>query len=342
MKVFAALLLQVVARAPIRAAWQTTPNMTAQCSTTGGRGGVESSKAWRPPPSSYNQSRFGLHPSYWTPYWTHRGADVLDLPALRRLAVELRQLQPKGTSISNKGGWQSAGNLLEHKLCAQSPAFAGLVNEITYQTKAFLEASVLAAGASPLPPYSVRIQRVWANVNEPGDFNNQHIHGMCHVSGAIFVDSGADAGPSLELLDPRNDLRGPTAALLADRRSATDHAPLPDVWQAGTRELLSIFTRFVPICTLHDRQTLGVGRGMTASPGMAVVFPAWLPHWVRPHAGQALRLSFSFNARVEPDAGAPLHVARPRERVDVAPQRVPARAFLRGGIEPGQVLIPGR
>lgn len=318
MKVFAALLLQVVAQAPIRAAWQTAPNMTAQCSTTGGRGGVESSKAWRPPPSSYNQSRFGLHPSYWTPYWTHRGADVLDLPALRRLAAELRQLQPQGTSISNKGGWQSAGNLLEHELCAQSPAFAGLVNEITYQTKAFLEASVLAARASPLPPYSVRIQRVWANVNEPGDFNNKHIHGMCHVSGTIFVDSGGDAGPSLELLDPRNNLRGPTAALLADRRSAADHAPLPEVW------------------------TPGVGRGMTASPGMAVVFPAWLPHWVRPHAGQALRLSFSFNARVEPDAGAPLHAARPRERVDVAPQRVPARAFLRGGIEPGQVLSPGR
>lgn len=290
-----------------------------------------------PPRGSYDASVFGLQAHFWTPFWTHRpcggggAAQLLDLEDLGRLVQRVRKSNAAGARVSNQGGWQSPGNLLEMPPVAATPVFQALVSEIKRQAREFVHAAAASsatAGVVP-PPFDVQLTRIWANVNTFSDFNNPHTHGAAHVSGVFYVDTGGDADAALELLDPRLNLRGSSAAVLADRRRHNRTAaaatvdggdrPLPAaVWQAGR------------------------GRLVPVQPGLVVVFPAWLPHWVHPHAGKRPRVSISFNLNVVPAATAartPSAADRPTgTNVWVADRKETVREALRALREPGQPL----
>ena len=100
----------------------------------------------------------------------------------------------------------------------------------------------------------------WANINRSGDFNRIHSHGGVHWSGVYYVDDGGSGsnGPDdgqLELLDPRH---------------------------------LSAVTP-TPGFPLSNRVMV------QPEPGLLVLFPGWLEHWVTPYKGKAERISIAFN-----------------------------------------------
>ena len=104
----------------------------------------------------------------------------------------------------------------------------------------------------------------WCNVNRNRNFNRPHVHPNSHWSGVYYVDIGKpdpDITPNgyIEFVDPRN------VAAAAEVPGFTFGDPC----------------FFVP------------------EPGMMLIFPSWLYHWVMPFYGAGERISIAFNARVE-------------------------------------------
>jgi uncharacterized protein (TIGR02466 family) len=99
----------------------------------------------------------------------------------------------------------------------------------------------------------------WANVNPPGARHERHCHPNNFLSGVYYpkVIEGSD---TISFDDPRPHWTMMAPALREQRP-----------------ELSSTVT-------------------LTVEPGMLVVFPSWLVHFVEPNASSAARVSISFNA----------------------------------------------
>lgn len=100
----------------------------------------------------------------------------------------------------------------------------------------------------------------WANVNRDGDYNRMHSHGGVHWSGVYYVEAGQ---------------------------------PDPDIANNGVLELID---------PRRGGGVVGapgfpVGRSLLVvpEPGLLVLFPAWLEHWVTPYRGTGERISIAFN-----------------------------------------------
>ncbi len=112
----------------------------------------------------------------------------------------------------------------------------------------------------------------WANVSRHGHYNTQHVHSGSHWALVYYVatgepESGRALNGVLELRDPR---------------PAAVHGRLPGFM---------------------------FGRALTfqPKPGLLVVFPAWIEHWVHPFYGAGERISIAVNidiANYEIDSGA--------------------------------------
>ncbi len=103
----------------------------------------------------------------------------------------------------------------------------------------------------------------WANVCRTGDYHQPHFHPGNDWSGVYYVATGTDGSEGarsgcIDMLDPR-----PGVGMM--------HSPgLP---YTGT-------VQFKP------------------QPGMILVFPSWLTHYVHPHEGPNERISIALNARM--------------------------------------------
>ncbi len=100
----------------------------------------------------------------------------------------------------------------------------------------------------------------WANINRSGHYNRMHLHPGEHWSGVYYVDIGRPDpqvanNGVIEFPDPR-----PTARAM----------PVP-----GFK---------------FDR-----GISVLPQPGMLLLFPSWLDHWVSPFQGAGERISIAFN-----------------------------------------------
>ncbi|MEM6973578.1 MAG: TIGR02466 family protein [Pseudomonadota bacterium] len=108
----------------------------------------------------------------------------------------------------------------------------------------------------------------WANVSRRGNYNGVHDHPGAHWSGVYYVTAGTpDPGTSakngrLELLDPR-----PAINMLPLQGSVFEQRYLID-----------------------------------PSPGLMIVFPGWLKHFVHPYTGDAPRISIAFNVTIRAGA----------------------------------------
>ena len=103
----------------------------------------------------------------------------------------------------------------------------------------------------------------WANVLGAGAYNIPHTHPDCMWSGVYYVDVGTkpESSPSsgmIEFIDPR---------------TAVDNSSMPGDPFAGKLS-------FDP------------------EPGLMIIFPSWLYHYVHPYHGRGRRVSISFNARL--------------------------------------------
>ena len=98
----------------------------------------------------------------------------------------------------------------------------------------------------------------WANVNAPGTPHTMHSHPNNYLSGVYYVRTQAGAD-TINFHDPRTQtgiIRPPVTELGAENA---------------------------------DQVVVHV------TPGLLVMFPAWLPHSVDPNRSNALRISVSFN-----------------------------------------------
>ena len=136
---------------------------------------------------------------------------------------------------------------------------------------------------------SARLDSMWANVNPAGAYHVPHTHGEAAWAGVYYVRTPARS-PGLVLMDPRGGI--------------------------GNNRPVHVYG------TESDRFTLDV------SAGMLVFFPAWLMHYVEPHAGDEPRVSVSFNIR---------QIVRPRAEV-----RPPRTADTPHFVHVPKVLTPAQ
>lgn len=102
----------------------------------------------------------------------------------------------------------------------------------------------------------------WVNVNERGAYNAPHDHGSFHWSGCYYVTvppSQDERSGNIEFLDPRGGL------------SMGTDAPSP---------IFGGKVRYRP------------------QPGLMLIFPSYLYHWVYPNEEDGSRISVAFNARI--------------------------------------------
>jgi len=115
--------------------------------------------------------------------------------------------------------------------------------------------------------------KAWANVNRRGHYNNLHCHTGSHWSVVYYVATGEE--------EPGHQFNGMLE--LRDPRPAAIHGRLP---------------------------AFMFGRGMNVrpQPGLLVMFPAWIEHWVHPFFGSGERISIAVNidvTRYDVGAGSP-------------------------------------
>jgi len=181
--------------------------------------------------------------------------------------AELRQLilareQAGGNQIhANAGGWHSDFDLLEWPSPAIQTLRGWILEAVRHMIGTTLE-YVNSAGLNRQFNGSIHLQ-AWANVSRKHHFHRLHNHPGNAWSGAYYVDSGTpgnspgEGGGTLELVDPR---------------PFTEMTFVPG----------NPFGQRIPIQPV---------------PGMLVLFPSFLYHFVNPHIGEGERISIAFNAR---------------------------------------------
>ena len=104
----------------------------------------------------------------------------------------------------------------------------------------------------------------WININPPGGYNAPHIHPDALISGTYYVSVPTGANPfggAIEFNVPHPTLNTSNLRVMP---------------------MLADRVRVVP------------------EPGLALLFPGTLPHWVHPNDSDQDRISISFNALIRP------------------------------------------
>lgn len=178
---------------------------------------------------------------------------------LRQVILQKRESIPS-ERMSNAGGWQSPKDL-QH---SDNPFIRELLKRIDL---AVYMISSQCLGEETVRSLDKWKLRVWANVNESGDYNTIHCHAGGVWSGVYYVDKGAS--------DPDRPFSGilsfksPTMAALA-----TNNLNVPE----ALRRL------FPQEYLIHPEN------------GLMLIFPSWLDHQVYPYFGTEPRISISWDA----------------------------------------------
>jgi uncharacterized protein (TIGR02466 family) len=176
--------------------------------------------------------------------------------ALERLILD-RAAQEPSVSLSNAGGWQSGDDFTGWS-GACGAQLIDLIRRLADSATGMQTADGFVGGG---PAWKIH---AWANVNRAGDANSLHHHPGAFWSGVYWVSMDESAGGGeLEVSDPR----GVMPTLYAPQLSFG----LPGCLSAGGSDFI------------------------TPSPGVMLLFPAWLQHAVRPHASRQPRISVAFN-----------------------------------------------
>ncbi|WP_404336316.1 TIGR02466 family protein [Sphingomonas sp. MMS12-HWE2-04] len=176
-------------------------------------------------------------------------------------AIRARRDAADSLARSNVGGWHSATDMLDWG----GPAAAKLAD---FAVKTAIRMSHFDGRDARSLNWEVKM---WANISPPGALNMSHAHPGVLWAAVYYVDmgtppSGDDAGGELFFEDPR--------------------FPVPLMRMPGFR-MLGI-----------DGQPQVNERRWPTQAGDLVLFPAWLRHGVRPHAGAGERISVAMNIDV--------------------------------------------
>ena len=92
-------------------------------------------------------------------------------------AYELRKKDPKGVSISNRGGWQSSGFEVKDENDKLHNFLFNCINgfpHINYKVNFLIYA--------------------WININKPGNYNVKHLHPTNDLSGVLLIKAPQNSG----------------------------------------------------------------------------------------------------------------------------------------------------
>jgi uncharacterized protein (TIGR02466 family) len=189
------------------------------------------------------------------------GVDAINA-GLEQAILQRRRLDG-GNRYSNVGGWQSTSDFFDWP----EPEARTLKSEVIRAVRHInaMPAMMQQQRAADLSQNLVGFRGAgWANVNENGDYNTPHIHSGEQWSIVYYVatgepEPGHPLNGKLELRDPR-----------------------PGAHFGYTRGF-----------------TFGQPLEIDPKPGMMVVFPAWLEHWVHPFYGRGRRISIAMNMTIE-------------------------------------------
>lgn len=183
---------------------------------------------------------------------------------LLRMLLQRETTSPSN-DYANMGGWHSSGDLLEWPV----PEIVPLRNWISEALNKMVQATGQlpeVAGRSAPPKGSFRIT-AWGNISRRGNYHRMHNHPNSAWSGCYYVtglgtNSNAknSMGGLLELYDPRH------------------FAEMVDV--PGSPYGQRVLIRPVP--------------------GLMVLFPSWIYHFVHPTDFDGERVSIAFNAAWRP------------------------------------------
>ena len=184
-----------------------------------------------------------------------------NLDNLLKEIYEWREADEEDVVRSNNGGWHSPTDIFKKTT-------PGLVHVCQTMIKCFASATKEVAPNFKPEAHSMKGEG-WVNVNPQYGFNVPHDHPGYTWSGVYYVslpekeDKKSRSG-CIELLDPRMN----TAAMATDI----------------SRDSLY----FSPKRTLFPK------------PGMILVFPSYLRHWVYPNDEEFDRISMAFNFKYAP------------------------------------------
>lgn len=122
----------------------------------------------------------------------------------------------------------------------------------------------MTAFATDQPDVSGELEaKGWANVLGYGNYNAPHDHPNAMWSGVYYVDAGTypEEHPDSGIIE------------FHDPRPAVDMLKIPGVAFSGKMKV-------------------------NPQPGMLLMFPGWLSHFVNPYYGEGMRISLSFNVKI--------------------------------------------
>ena len=181
-------------------------------------------------------------------------------PQLRDLVLAKEQAE-SGVSRSNAGGWHSDDQLFNW----DHPAIGELKRRVHEATREITLKTCGQVARDWIAEVDMEMEAGRANVSRDRAYNRIHKHPECTWSGVYYVslgdgDTSVKDNGSIEFVDPR---------------MAVDSGPLPG-------------------------QPFGGQIRLAPEPGMMLVFPNWLLHWVHPFQGGGERISLAFNVTLKP------------------------------------------
>lgn len=164
--------------------------------------------------------------------------------------------------VSNRGGWHSVPDLARR----QDPIFHDLGELLVEHFRLVTDQVARVRGIHPPPSYGLSLT-AWAMVMDHGHYTVTHDHPDATWSSAYYVDPG----------DPPDE----------------EHP------ESGCLTLIDPRRGAAPVVGLDLFPTSYTIR---PSPGLLIIFPGWLQHYVHPYRGRRPRVSVAANAtlRVAP------------------------------------------
>jgi uncharacterized protein (TIGR02466 family) len=179
---------------------------------------------------------------------------------LLRILLEQEARQPT-RDYANVGGWHSDGDLLEWPSPEVNILRTWISESLNYMVQATGQLPEVVGRAAP-PRGSFRIS-AWGNISRRGNYHRMHNHPGNAWSGVYYVastNSVDSLAGVLEFYDPRT------------------------------------FTEMVDV----PGSPYGQRMIIRPEPGLMVLFPSWLYHFVHPSDSDSPRVSIAFNAAWRP------------------------------------------
>ena len=194
-----------------------------------------------------------IEEAFWTPIvLCSLPDDEVDRAALERAILARREADESRLVRSNRGGWHSETDLMDwggNPAARLADHVRRLADELTVDRR-----------SPETESFSWKLSG-WANVNEPGSYNEQHCHPGAFWSAIFYVrvDPSA-AGGEIVFRDPRAPVNEMYAPRLGIRYNGGEG-------------------------NVHIRPEAG----------MLILVPAWLEHSVRKWEGSGPRISVAMN-----------------------------------------------